>query len=146
MKKITEEWLKSAKDDLRVAEEIISDETLTHMVAFHSQQCIEKALKAVMEEYGMDLVRIHNLQRLLEIVKSHVTIDMDIVLIEKMDKLYIDSRYPADFGLLSDGKPDMEDAKAFYDAATQIYRLVKTHLKKTTSTEYVAGPEVFDRG
>jgi HEPN domain-containing protein len=29
---------------------------LTHMVAFHSQQCIEKSLKAVMEEYGIELV------------------------------------------------------------------------------------------
>jgi HEPN domain-containing protein len=53
MKKISEEWLKAAKDDLRVADKIIADETLTHMVAFHSQQCIEKSLKAVMEEYGM---------------------------------------------------------------------------------------------
>ena len=56
MKKISEEWLKIAKDDLRVADKIISDEALTHMVAFHSQQCIEKSLKAVMEEYGIDLV------------------------------------------------------------------------------------------
>lgn len=44
MKKISEEWLKAAKDDLRVADKIIADEVLTHMVAFHSQQCIEKSL------------------------------------------------------------------------------------------------------
>ena len=56
MKKISDEWLKAAKDDLRVADKIIADETLTHMVAFHSQQCIEKSLKAVMEEYGIELV------------------------------------------------------------------------------------------
>ena len=55
MKKISEEWLKAAKDDLRVADKIITDETLTHMVAFHSQQCIEKSLKAVMEEYGIHI-------------------------------------------------------------------------------------------
>lgn len=40
MKKISEEWLKSAQDDLRVIERIIQDERLTHMVAFHAQQCI----------------------------------------------------------------------------------------------------------
>ena len=131
MKRITKEWLNAARDDLRVADKIISDETLTHMVAFHSQQCIEKALKAVMEECDMELVRIHNLQRLLELVKNHVTIDVDIVLIEMMDKLYIDSRYPADFGLLPDGKPDIEDAEAFYNAAKRIYEVVKIHLEKT---------------
>jgi HEPN domain-containing protein len=121
---------KAAKDDLRVTDRIISEETLTHMVAFHSQQCIEKALKAVMEECGMDLVRIHNLERLLEIVRNHVKTDVDIVLIEKMDKLYIDSRYPADFGLLPDGKPSIEDAEEFYDAASKIYEAVKTNLEK----------------
>ena len=44
MKKISEEWLKAAKDDLRVADKIISDEALTHMVAFHCQQCIERKI------------------------------------------------------------------------------------------------------
>lgn len=132
MKKITEEWLNAARDDLRVADKILSDETLTRMVAFHSQQCIEKALKAVMEEYNMQLVKIHNLQRLLEIVKNHVIIDVDIVLIEMMDKLYVDSRYPVDFGLLPDGKPDIEDAQAFYNAANRIFEVVKTHLEKTS--------------
>ncbi len=39
MKEITEQWLKAAKDDLHVINKIISDEHLTHIVAFHSRQC-----------------------------------------------------------------------------------------------------------
>jgi len=144
MKKISEEWLKAAKDDLRVADKIIADEALTHMVAFHSQQCIEKSLKAVMEEYGIDLVKIHNLERLLAIVKNHVKIDVDIVLIEKMDKLYIDSRYPADFGLLPDGKPTIEDAEEFYDAASSVYEVVKTNLEKTLESNPIDGSEIVE--
>ena len=144
MKKISEEWLKTAKDDLRVADKIISDEALTHMVAFHSQQCIEKSLKAVMEEYGIDLVRIHNLERLLEIVKNHVKIDVNIVLIEKMDKLYIDSRYPADFGLLPDGKPTIEDAEEFYDAASSVYEVVKANLLKTLENKPIDASDIDD--
>ena len=144
MKKISEEWLKAAKDDLRVADKIIADEALTHMVAFHSQQCIEKSLKAVMEEYGIDLVKIHNLERLLAIAKNHVEIDVDIVLIEKMDKLYIDSRYPADFGLLPDGKPTIEDAEEFYDAASSVYEVVKTNLKKTIESNPIGGSEIVE--
>ena len=144
MKKISEEWLKAAKDDLRVAGMIISDEALTHMVAFHSQQCIEKFLKAVMEEYSIDLVKIHNLERLLEIVKKHVEIDVEIVLIVKMDKLYIDSRYPADFDLLPDGKPDIEDAEEFYDAASRVYEVVKTNLEKTLESNATDGSEIIE--
>ena len=145
MKKISEEWLKAAKDDLSVADKIISDESLTHMVAFHSQQCIEKSLKAVMEEYGIDLVRIHNLERLLEIVKNHVKIDVNIVLIEKMDKLYIDSRYPADFGLLPDGKPTIEDAEEFYDVASSVYEVVKANLQKTLESKPIDASDIVER-
>ena len=47
MKLITEEWLSRAKDDLDVAKEILEMEHLTNMVAFHSQQAMEKTLKAL---------------------------------------------------------------------------------------------------
>jgi HEPN domain-containing protein len=53
MKEIAEQWLKAAADDLRVVARIAEDEDLTHMVAFHAQQCIEKSLKAVIEEYEL---------------------------------------------------------------------------------------------
>ena len=66
MKEVTEKWLRAAADDLRVIDKISSDEHLTHMVAFHSQQCIEKSLKAVIEEYEIGSLRIHNLERLYE--------------------------------------------------------------------------------
>jgi HEPN domain-containing protein len=45
---------------LRVVARIASDEYLAHMVAFHSQQCIEKSLKAIIEEYELGHIRIHN--------------------------------------------------------------------------------------
>ncbi len=128
MKEISEEWLKAAGDDLRVIDKIKSDEHLTHMVAFHSQQCIEKSIKAVIEEYDIGLIRIHNLERLFEIVKDHIEIEADIILIEKMDKLYIDSRYPGDLGLLPDGKPTAADAEEFYRVAKSAYENVKTKL------------------
>jgi len=37
MKKITLEWLNSAKDDLLIITKIIDDVSLTHQVAFHAQ-------------------------------------------------------------------------------------------------------------
>lgn len=66
MKTTSEQWLAAAEDDLRVIARIAADPRLTHMVAFHCQQCIEKTLKAVIEEYAMGHVRIHNLIRLFQ--------------------------------------------------------------------------------
>jgi HEPN domain-containing protein len=128
MKKIAEEWLKSASDDLRVIERIISDEHLTHIVAFHSQQCIEKSLKAVCEEFEIEAGKIHNLERLFQLVRGHLEVDTDPNLIPMLDKLYIDSRYPGDLGLLPEGKPTPEYSKSFHDFAERIYEKVKSTL------------------
>ena len=130
MKRVTEEWLKAAADDLRVIEKISSDDYLTHMVAFHSQQCIEKSLKAVIEEYEIGSVRIHNLERLFEIIRSHVNIDAEPDVVEMLDKLYIDARYPGDLGFLPNGKPTLEYASRFHAFARSVHDATKKELAK----------------
>ena len=42
-------------------------------------------------------------------------------MLKVLDKLYIDSRYPGDMGLLPYGKPTTEDAKEFYEFALNIF-------------------------
>ncbi len=42
MKVLTEAWLKAAKNDLDVIDRIIEDNHLSHIVAFHAQQAVEK--------------------------------------------------------------------------------------------------------
>ncbi len=129
MKKTSEQWLKAAEDDLRVLARIASDEYLTHMMAFHSQQCIEKSLKAIIEEYELGHIRVHNLSRLFEIVRPKATFDADMVLIEKLDKLYIDARYPGELGLLPNGKPTREDAQRFYHFAQSLHDQIRQMLE-----------------
>jgi HEPN domain-containing protein len=51
MKPITKEWLDRAKEDLDASLAIIPNEHLTNIVAFHSQQAVEKSLKGVIEEF-----------------------------------------------------------------------------------------------
>jgi HEPN domain-containing protein len=65
---------------------------------------------------------------LFEIVRPKVPLDADVVLIEKMDKLYIDARYPGELGLLPDGKPTRADAQEFYACAQSVYRQAKQAL------------------
>ncbi len=129
MKETSEQWLNAAEDDLRVVARIASDEYLAHMVAFRSQQCIEKSLKAVIEEYELGHIRIHNLGRLFEIVRPKMTFDVDMVLVETLDKLYIGARYPGELGLLPNGKPTREDAQRFYRFAQSLYGQIKRILE-----------------
>jgi HEPN domain-containing protein len=64
MKKIAEEWLAAASLDIESIRHIIHDERLTGHVAFHAQQAVEKSLKAVLEEKGLFVPKIHSLQKL----------------------------------------------------------------------------------
>jgi HEPN domain-containing protein len=134
MKLITEEWLARAKEDLDVATEIITREHLTNMVAFHSQQAVEKTLKGIVEEFEIGFVKTHNLERLLGMVRKKMKLDVDLNLIKKLDEVYISTRYPSDLGLLPVGKPSIQDATELYDFANMIYRNVRKIFSETDIT------------
>ncbi|WP_339138430.1 MAG: HEPN domain-containing protein [Candidatus Electrothrix sp. GW3-4] len=128
MKKQTEYWLNSAGDDLMLIQEIIGNEHLTNMVAFHSQQAIEKSIKAVLEEKEGTVPRIHNIINLQGKIENYIELSVDRELFGQINELYIDSRYPMDMGFLPDGKPSKEIAEEFFSIATEVYDNIRTYL------------------
>ena len=52
------------------------------MIAFHSQQAIEKSLKSVLEEYESKVPRIHNIIKLKEMTEKYLDITADKKLLE----------------------------------------------------------------
>ncbi|MBN4054627.1 HEPN domain-containing protein [Nitrospira defluvii] len=131
MRHITSEWLKSAKSDLDTIEEIIDNDALTHIAAFHAQQCVEKAFKAVIEEFEISTIKTHDLITLKNKVSSvyNESESLDEDFLSLLNKLYIDSRYPGDLGLLPYGKPKKEDTRRFYDRSREIYNKMKDFLE-----------------
>jgi HEPN domain-containing protein len=130
MKAITSAWLSAVKDDLQAIDEIIHNENLTNIVAFHSQQAIEKSFKALLEEREGVVPKIHSLETLLPKVSCHLSIERaDFELFEDLDKLYTDARYPGNLGLLPNGKPTLAEAEAFRKLAVLIYTEVNNILK-----------------
>jgi len=117
---IAKEWLSSANLDLENISYIIRVEHLSAIVAFHSHQSIEKSLKALLASKNMKIPKIHSLEKLFKLCeKDFQNIDFDMV--DLLDSLYINSRYPSEFGLLPCGKPTLEDAKEFYDFAIMVF-------------------------
>jgi HEPN domain-containing protein len=89
---------------------------------------VEKTLKAVLEKYAKRVPKIHDLDKLLSEVKNYIDIESDKSVINKLNMLYIESRYPGALGFLPDGKPTSENVEEFYAFAKNIYDTVRNHL------------------
>jgi HEPN domain-containing protein len=128
MKQQTREWLNAANDDLVTIENILGNSVLTNIVAFHSQQAIEKSVKAIIEEFGVAFIKTHNLQTLIMKIEEIIPLNANDLIISELDRLYIDARYPADLGLMPDGKPTLNEAEIYYREALNINKQIDVFL------------------
>jgi len=124
MKKVTEDWLESAKLDLDSIELIVARESLTPVVSFHAQQTVEKSFKAYLEEKRISFRKTHDVVTLYGMMADQLP-TLDIVMLERLDDLYIEARYPGELGLLPNGKPSVDDARKFYEFAKYVFDQVK---------------------
>ena len=63
--------------------------------------------------------KTHKIQSLID--RTDIKMEGCDDLIQLLDTLYIESRYPGDMGLLPYGKPTLEDAREFYDFANNMF-------------------------
>ena len=131
MKKQAENWIVLADKDLSAAEILIKyDYPLTNIVAFHCQQTIEKYLKAFLIEKDVPLIKTHDLIKLNGMIKEigDLYIDEEKLLI--INEVYMESRYPAEFGLMPDGNaPTKKQAREFIEYAKEIKAIIHNALK-----------------
>ncbi len=115
MKKQVKLWIDFAENDLRSAKKLIEDPLLIQAAAFHCQQAVENFLKSAFEHYNIRIPKIHNLEVLLAKISQYYKVEIDEQILKKLDEVYIDSRYPADVGLIPDGIPAAVTIKEFID-------------------------------
>ena len=133
MKKQAKEWMRFAETDLKSAKALIHDESLTTTAAFHVHQSVEKSLKALLELNDNKVPRIHDLLKLLkriETEKIEITLERNEEILDQINQVYIDSRYPADFGLLPEGKPSIKKVEGFISVAEDIFKQSEEIIEK----------------
>jgi len=86
-----------------------------------------------LEEFGIALIKTHNLQTLLIKIEEIIPLSVNEVIISELDRLYIDSRYAGDLGLMPNGKPTLSEAEIYFQEALKIKMQVEAFLFKTTS-------------
>ena len=130
MKKQAEELLRLAELDLRSAKKLLEDPLLTQNAAFHIHQSVEKCFKAGIENLDMKIPKIHDLEKLHEILKENGILfntEMDQLL--RINNIYIEARYPGDQGLVSDGTPSPEFINEIYEFAEKVIDEMKKLLE-----------------
>ena len=78
-------------------------------------------MKSIVEEFEIDFVKTHNLERLLDIIKEKIELNPPLDLIKRLDEVYINTRYPGDLGLVPSGKPSIQEARELNDFACSFY-------------------------
>jgi len=109
MKPEAQAWLKIADEDVAAAE-LLFQNGIHRMVCLHSQQAVEKTLKALLTECDIEFKRTHNIVDLLTLLKAQgLTVDMNHEEAGFLNAVYR-ARYPAEAGLLPHGEPTADDA------------------------------------
>jgi HEPN domain-containing protein len=134
--KLPEIWLQYSFDDLQSARALLR-EAIYNMVCFHSQQAVEKLFKSFIATYNQEIPRIHNLIRLHrsceDLHGSQLNLEGEGLIF--LNDVYIESRYPADFGILPSGQPDKEEARKAYDYAKDMDAILRP-LVRERITQY----------
>lgn len=95
---LTLEWIEKAEDDYAAVQHLLQAPNLLHdIICFHVQQCIEKYLKAWLQEANIPFSKTHDLEDLLKLI----TPTMPAWNVWKPDlkittAYAVDSRYPDD--------------------------------------------------
>jgi HEPN domain-containing protein len=124
MKKLTKEWISKAEDDFVVAErEYIFKKPIYDVVCFHAQQCVEKYMKAMLQENDIEFEKIHDLDLLLEKCKKFIPWleDYKKELIE-LSSFAVEIRYP---GI----KATKEEAVSSISIMRKIREIVREYFK-----------------
>ena len=99
MNPLTEEWVQKAEGDYTVAQQVLQGQNpVNDAICFHAQQCIEKYLKAWLQEADIPFPRPHDLQALLNLIVPVLPVwnawreDFS-----KLSEHAVDPRYPGKF-------------------------------------------------
>ena len=113
-------WLKKAKNDLRAVQQIMSESDYpTDIVCFHSQQAIEKSLKAILIYRDIEFKRSHDLIYLLNLSElSAETKQKYIATFLDINYYAVNARYPGE-----EDDPTIAETELAFQIARDVFDL-----------------------
>lgn len=94
MKNETETWLAYSRENLASAK-VLLESNLFNPCLHNVQQCLEKALKSILVEKALGLIRTHSIMELKNTLNNYnIEIDISDEECDFLDSLYLPSKYP----------------------------------------------------
>lgn len=126
MNRLTEEWINKAEKDYLVAiREMELDPLVPEAVCFHSQQCVEKYMKAILQENQVEPEKTHDLDILLQRCKRFLleleSYRDDLI---KLSVYAINIRYPGSEVSEEEARETLEIAKRIRNIIRRYFNLL----------------------
>lgn len=119
MNALTAEWIAKAEGDWSTAQREARVRKLPNFdpVCFHCQQCAEKYLKAILVDSGKPHPKIHDLERLLDLVEAVIPLlgSFRPALADLTD-FAVEFRYPGDSATREEARVAIRETRAFRKA------------------------------
>lgn len=116
MNQLTREWLAKAEGDFVTAETLLASRRIRSGdgVAFHCQQCVEKYLKARLQEAGLPVERTHDLVKLVDQLKAVEPLWQPFrAAFNSINDYAVHFRYPGQSATKVEARRAFKTAKAF---------------------------------
>ena len=132
VRKLIGQWAAKAESDFAAAEALLAHESLgLDAIAFHSQQCAEKYLKAFLTRHQIEFPKTHKIGELLDLITpADAKLAETLRDSERLSPYGVDVRYPGDF-------PDVSPALAreAVALATKVREAVRGALGEVLGSE-----------
>lgn len=121
------QWLEHAEEDLRLARHALKLKSAVpyRLIAYHSQQCAEKYLKAFLVLKRVDFPYTHRIMILLELCEGKADWLEDLWDVDELTQFAITARYPG-----VEEKVTRKEALRSIALASKVRKAVRDDLKK----------------
>ncbi len=116
-------WIERAEEDYIVAQSSLRrKKALTYSACFHSQQCAEKYLKALLVAKGYSFPKVHDLILLNDLcTKAGILVMLDVKELNTLSDYAVRVRYPGE-------DPTSEESRHALEIAKSVRRFVRKFL------------------
>jgi HEPN domain-containing protein len=127
MREETKAWIKFAEENIDAAS-VLFESSLFNPCLQNIQQCVEKALKAIIIEKAIGLKKTHSISELNVLLsKNNVDINITEDECDLLDSIYLPTKYPVG-GVLPDFEPDNQICMEAIEVANRVLLDIKERL------------------